>query len=46
MATVRHNNHLDFHWTTPEFFISLLLGVLTAAGLWFFSGLLLMFFLV
>ena len=40
------NKNLDFHWSAPELFISFLLGVVVVTGLWFFSGLLLMIFLV
>ena len=46
MTTVQHNKQLDFHWSIPELFISLLLCVVAVAGLWLFSGLLMMFFLL
>jgi hypothetical protein len=40
MATVKHNKHLDFHWTPTEFFLSFLIGVAVVGALWIFSGLL------
>lgn len=46
MATVKHNQHLDFHWTASELILSFLIGVLVVGALWIFSGLLVgLFFL-
>ena len=46
MAAIIHNEHSDFHWTAPELFISILVAVAATLGLWFFSGLLIMLFLL
>jgi hypothetical protein len=46
MAAIKENTGTDFHWSIPELFLSLLLGVGTVAGLWLLSGLLIMLFLM
>jgi hypothetical protein len=46
MANKHVNKNMDFHLSGPELFISLLLGVVVVAGLWLFSGLLMMLFLM
>jgi len=46
MAIKQYNRNVDFHWSTSELFISLLLGLVVVAGLWIFSGLLMMLFLM
>jgi hypothetical protein len=46
MEAVKENTATDFHWSIPELFLSFLLGVGTVAGLWLFSGLIIMLFLM
>jgi hypothetical protein len=46
MAAIKENTGTDFNWSLPELFLSFVLGVGTIAGLWLFSGLLIMLFLM
>lgn len=46
MATVKHNNHMDFHWTVSEFIIAFLAGVIAVGAIWAFTGLLIGLFFI
>jgi len=46
MTTERLNKNVNFHWSASELFMAFFLGVVVVAGLWLFSGLLMMLFLL
>ncbi len=46
MATAQHNKNVDFRWSGSELFMAIFLGTVVVGGLWLFSGLLMMLFLM
>ena len=46
MATVKHNQHVDFYESIPEFVWNILLGLTSIAGIWLLIGVVKMFLLL
>ena len=45
MQALTNNKENDFHWTPLNLSLSILMGAASTLAIWFFAGLLLMFFL-